>query len=151
VTTMQENALHGWKLDGKPKDGFRDMRMSGYPAKVKSWSWSPRGKWLATSGAPAAIVWPFSGKDGPMGKGPLELGTRSDILVTQVAFHPHEEMLTIGFVDGMVLAVRISDGKEALLRRPGKGAISALSWDEEGKRLAFASEAGDCGIITISD
>ena len=151
VTTMQENALHGWKLDGKPKDGFRDMRMSGYPAKVKSWSWSPRGKWLATSGAPAAIVWPFSGKDGPMGKAPLELGTRSDILVTQVAFHPHEEMLAIGFVDGMALAVRISDGKEALLRRPGKGAISALSWDEDGKRLAFASEAGDCGIITIAD
>jgi hypothetical protein len=37
VTTMQENALHGWKLaDGK------HMRMSGYPAKVKSISWSAR-------------------------------------------------------------------------------------------------------------
>jgi WD40 repeat protein len=83
VTTMQENALHGWRLDD-----MKHMRMSGYPAKVKSWSWSAKGKWLATSGAPAAIVWPFQGKDGPMGKAPLELGTRGDQMVTSVACHP---------------------------------------------------------------
>jgi WD40 repeat protein len=80
VTTMQENALHGWKLvDGK------HMRMSGYPAKVKSLSWAAKGRWLASSGAPAAIVWPFTGKDGPMGKAPLELGTRGNSMVTSVA------------------------------------------------------------------
>ena len=149
VTTMQENALHGWKLDGKPGDA-RHMRMTGYPAKVKSLSWSVKGKWLASSGAPAAIVWPFSAKDGPMGKAPLELGTRADIMVTQVAFHPAEDVLAIGFVDGMVLGVRIADGKEALLRRPGKGAITGMSWSTTGKLLAFASDAGDCGVIDIS-
>lgn len=149
VTTMQENALHGWKLDGKPGDA-RHMRMTGYPAKVKSLSWSVKGKWLASSGAPAAIVWPFSAKDGPMGKAPLELGTRADIMVTQVAFHPAEDVLAIGFVDGMVLGVRIADGKEALLRRPGKGAITGMNWSTTGKLLAFASDAGDCGVIDIS-
>lgn len=149
VTTMQENALHGWKLDGKPGDA-RHMRMTGYPAKVKSLSWSVKGKWLASSGAPAAIVWPFSAKDGPMGKAPLELGTRANIMVTQVAFHPAEEVLAIGFVDGMILGVRIADGKEALLRRPGKGAITGLNWSATGKLLAFSSEAGDCGVIDIS-
>ena len=149
VTTMQENALHGWKLDGKPGEA-RHMRMTGYPVKVKSLSWSVKGKWLASSGAPAAIVWPFSAKDGPMGKAPLELGTRANIMVTQVAFHPAEEVLAIGFVDGMILGVRIADGKEALLRRPGKGAITGLSWSATGKLLAFASEAGDCGVIDIS-
>lgn len=151
ITSMQENALHGWKIDGKVSEEARHMRMSGYPAKVKSWSWAPRGKWLATSGAPAAIVWPFSGKDGPMGKAPLELGTRSNIMVTEVAFHPTEEVVAIGFIDGMILAVRIADGKEALLRRPGKGAITSLGWDKDGKRLAFGSEAGDCGIVTLGD
>ncbi|MCB5204309.1 WD40 repeat domain-containing protein [Neorhizobium sp. T786] len=149
VTTMQENALHGWKLDGKPGEA-RHMRMTGYPAKVKSLSWSPKGKWLASSGAPAAIVWPFSSKEGPMGKAPQELGTRSDIMVTQVSFHPAEEVLAIGFIDGMILGVRIADGKEALLRRPGKGAITGLSWSTTGKLLAFSSEAGDCGVIDIS-
>jgi WD40 repeat protein len=149
VTMMQENALHGWKLDGKPGES-RHMRMTGYPAKVKSLSWSIKGKWLASSGAPAAIVWPFSSKDGPMGKAPQELGTRADIMVTQVAFHPAEEVLAIGFIDGMILGVRMADGKEALLRRPGKGAITSLGWSSNGKLLAFASEAGDCGIVDIS-
>lgn len=149
VTTMQENALHGWKLDSKATE-TRHMRMTGYPAKVKSLSWSPKGKWLASSGAPAAIVWPFAGKDGPMGKAPLELGTRANIMVTHVSFHPAEEVLAIGFIDGMILAVRIADSKEALLRRPGKGAITSMGWSANGKLLAYASEAGDCGVIDIS-
>ena len=150
VTTMQESALHGWKLDVKPGSETRHMRMTGYPAKVKSLSWSPKGKWLASSGAPAAIVWPFSSKDGPMGKAPEELGTRANIMVTSVAFHPVEDILAIGFVDGMILGARLADGKEALLRRPGKGAITSMGWSGNGKLLAFASEAGDCGVVDIS-
>lgn len=149
VTMMQENALHGWKLDGKQGEN-RHMRMTGYPAKVKSLSWSVKGKWLASSGAPAAIVWPFASKDGPMGRAPLELGTRANIMVTDVAFHPAEEVLAIGFIDGMILGVRLSDEKEALLRRPGKGGITSMSWSANGKLLAFASDQGDCGIIDIS-
>lgn len=145
VTTMQENALHGWKLaDGK------HMRMSGYPAKVKSISWSAKGKWLASSGAPAAIVWPFQAKDGPMGKAPLELGTRGNTMVTAVACHPTDDIMAIGYEDGMVLASRFTDAKEVLLRRSGKGAVSSMSWDGEGRRLAFGSAAGDCGVIDIS-
>jgi WD40 repeat protein len=85
-----------------------------------------------------------------MGKAPQELGTRANIMVTQVAFHPAEEVLAIGFIDGMILGVRIADGKEALLRRPGKGAITGLSWSATGKLLAFGSEAGDCGVIDIA-
>ena len=145
VTAMQENALHGWKLaDGK------HMRMTGYPAKVKSLSWSVKGKWLASSGAPAAILWPFAGKDGPMGKAPLELGTRGDSMVTAVACHPTDDFVAIGYRDGMVLAARFADQKEVLLRRPGKGAITSMMWDREGRRIAFGSEAGDCGVIDVS-
>ena len=150
VTSMQENALHGWKLDSKPGEETRHMRMTGYPAKIKSMSWAPKGKWLASSGAPAAIVWPFAAKDGPMGKAPLELGTRANILVTAVQFHHTEDVLAIGFIDGMILGVRIADQKEALLRRPGKGAITSMAWSKNGKLLAFASEAGDCGVVDIS-
>jgi WD40 repeat protein len=145
VTAMQENALHGWKLsDGK------HMRMTGYPAKVKSMSWSAKGRWLASSGAPAAIVWPFHGKDGPMGKAPVELGTRGDTMATAVACHPTDEIVAIGYGDGMVLAARIADQREVLLRRPGKGSVTALSWDGAGKRLAFGAETGECGVIDIS-
>ena len=145
VTTMQENALHGWKLaDGK------HMRMAGYPAKVKSLSWSGKGRWLASSGAPAAVVWPFQTKDGPIGKAPVELGTRGDAMVTNVAFHPTDEILAIGYDDGMVLAARVADAKEVLLRRPGKGAVTAMAWDGEGRRIAFGTESGDCGVIDVA-
>jgi WD40 repeat protein len=145
VTTMQENALHGWKLaDGK------HMRIAGYPAKVKSLSWSGKGRWLASSGAPAAIVWPFQTRDGPIGKAPVELGTRGNSMVTCVAFHTTDEILAIGYDDGMVLAARVADEKEVLLRRPGKGAITAMAWDREGRRIAFGAESGECGVIDVA-
>jgi len=145
VTPMQENALHGWRLADN-----QHLRMSGYPSKVKSWSWAAKGRWLATSGAMAAIVWPFTGKDGPMGKAPLELGTRADSLVTAVSCHPQEEMVAIGYEDGMILFVRFSDQKEVLLRRGGTSAIASMSWDTAGHRLAFGSMGGDAGVIDIT-
>ena len=71
VSTMQENAMHGWRIADK-----KNMKMSGYPGKVHAMDWSPDGKWLATSGAEACIVWPFGTTDGPMGKSPRECGVR---------------------------------------------------------------------------
>jgi hypothetical protein len=35
ATSMQENALHAWRVADQ-----KDMRMSGYPAKTHSLSWS---------------------------------------------------------------------------------------------------------------
>ena len=57
--------LHGWRLADR-----KDMRMSGYGARVRSLDWTADGKWLATSGSTQLILWPFQGKDGPMGKTP---------------------------------------------------------------------------------
>jgi hypothetical protein len=62
---MLEPMLHGWRLfDGQ------HIRMSGYAARVMSLSWSAGGQWLATSVATRLVLWPFHGKDGPMGKTP---------------------------------------------------------------------------------
>jgi WD40 repeat protein len=145
VTLMQENALHGWRIE----DG-KHMKMTGYPAKVKDWSFSAKGRFLATSGAPAAILWPFSGRDGPMGKAPLELGTRGDTMVTAVSCHPSEDMVAIGYQDGMILAARFADAKEALLRRGGTGAVRTMGWDAAGRLLAFGSETGEAGVVDIT-
>ncbi|WP_428671714.1 WD40 repeat domain-containing protein [Roseibium sp.] len=146
VTAMQENALHGWRLADT-----QDMRMTGYPAKVKSMSWSVKGKYLATSGANAAILWPFSGKTGPMGQTPLQLGTRGDNLVSAVACHPVEDVCAVGYQDGMILMCRFADNAEVLLRRPGTGPVSAMGWDAEGVRLAFGTESGEAGIVSLQD
>lgn len=143
VTGMQENALHGWRLPEKT-----DLRMDGYPAKTKSFSWDKRGRWMATSGANSAIVWPFAGKLGPQGKPPLQLGER-EALVTAVAFHPAEETLAIGYSDGAAIAVRLSDQMGVELDEPGEGAVSALAWSADGKHLALGDEAGRGAVIDL--
>jgi WD40 repeat protein len=144
VTSMQENALHGWRLADK-----RDMRMSGYPAKTRSLSWSPDGHWLATSGADACVVWPFKDKDGPMNKEPRECGVRQ-AKVSRVAFHPKAPVLAIGYDDGWILLCRLSDAAEILVRRPAEeeqDPVSALAWDHDGMRLLFGTTEGKAGIL----
>lgn len=143
ITAMQENALHGWRLPEKT-----DLRMDGYPAKTRSFSWDKRGRWLATSGAQAAIVWPFVGKLGPQGKPPLQPGER-DAPVTAVAFHPAEETLAIGYADGAAMAVRFADQMGKPLDEPGEGAVTALAWSADGKYIAIGDEAGRGAIIAV--
>jgi hypothetical protein len=71
-------------------------------------------------------------------------------MVTCVSCHPAEDVVAIGYSDGMVLAARFADSREVLLRRPGKGAITSMGWNRNGKLLAFASETGDCGVIDLA-
>jgi len=145
VSTMQENALHGWRLSDQ-----RHMQMTGYTTKVKSTSWSKKGKWLATSGAPAAIVWPFRGKDGPMGKAPLELGIMGQTLVTHVCCHHQEDVIAVGYENGMIMVVKIDGGDIVSLRGGGDGEITSLNWHQSGTKLAYGSSEGEAGIIDIS-
>jgi WD40 repeat protein len=145
VTSMQENALHGWRL--QPDKGH--MRMSGYPSKTRSLSWSSDGKWLATSGAEAAIIWPFESKEGPMGKAPRECGVRA-AKVSRVAFHPNTSVLAVAYEDGCILLIRLADASELLVRPAVKDSgITALAWDKGGKRLAFGCEDGQAGILSL--
>ena len=111
VTAMHEPALHGWRLADN-----RHMRMSGYPGRVRSMSWSAGGKGLATSGADTVIVWPFASKDGPMGKEPAMLAPLQ-ARVSAVACHPKQDIMAAGYSDGTVLMVRLEDGAEILVRR----------------------------------
>lgn len=143
ITAMQENALHGWRLPEKT-----DLRMDGYPAKTRSFSWDKRSRWLATAGANAAIVWPFVGKLGPQGKPPLQPGERA-ALVTAVAFHPSEELLAIGYADGAAICVRFSDSMGMELDEPGEGAVTALAWNADGSRIAIGDEAGRGAIVDV--
>jgi WD40 repeat protein len=141
VTAMHEPALHGWRLADN-----RHMRMTGYPGRVRSISWSAGGKALATSGADTVIVWPFASKDGPMGKQPAMLAPLQ-VRVTMVACHPKQDILAAGYDDGTILIVRMEDGAEILVRRRGTAAVSALAWNAKGTLLAFADEEGDAGLL----
>jgi WD40 repeat protein len=143
VTAMHEPALHGWRLADS-----RHMRMTGYPGRVRSMSWSAGGKALATSGADAVIMWPFGSKDGPMGKEPAMLAPLQ-ARVTMVACHPKQDILATGYSDGTVLMVRLSDGAEILVRRNGSAPVAALGWNSKGTILAFSDENGDAGLLDL--
>jgi WD40 repeat protein len=143
VTAMHEPSLHGWRLADT-----RHMRMSGYPGRVRSMSWSAGGKGLATSGADTVIVWPFTSKDGPMGKEPAMLAPLQ-ARVSAVACHPKQDVMAVGYDDGTVLMVRLEDGAEILVRRRGAAAVSALAWSAKGALLAFGTEDGDAGMVEL--
>src|SRR3954469_18281046 len=141
VTGMHEPALHGWRLADN-----RHMRMSGYPGRVRSMSWSVGGKGLATSGADTVIIWPFNSKDGPMGKEPAMLAPLQ-ARVSMVACHPKQDIMAAGYSDGTILIVRLEDGAEILVRRNGSEPVSALAWNAKGTLLAFGTEDGDAGML----
>jgi WD40 repeat protein len=144
VTAMHEPALHGWRLAD-----HRHMRMTGYPGRVRSMSWSAGGKALATSGADTVILWPFASKDGPMGKEPAMLAPLQ-ARVSMVACHPKQDIFAAGYSDGTILMVRLNDGAEILVRRrQGEAAVSALAWNAKGTQLAFAAEDGAAGMLEL--
>jgi WD40 repeat protein len=143
VTTMHEPALHGWRLADN-----RHMRMTGYPGRVRSMSWSAGGKMLATSGADTVILWPFASKDGPMGKEPAMLAPLQ-ARVSMVACHPKQDIFAAGYSDGTILMVRLNDGAEILVRKNGTAPVTALAWNAKGTLLAFAAEDGDAGLLEL--
>ncbi|MBV8097006.1 MAG: WD40 repeat domain-containing protein, partial [Acetobacteraceae bacterium] len=144
VTAMQENALHGWRLS----DG-QHMRMTGYPAKTQSLSFSRNGKWLATSGADAIVLWPFFG-GGPMGKAPTELAGGDGVQCTRVACHPSQDTCAAGFADGLIVLTDINSGRVLPVAAPGRGSVSALAWSPDGTHLALGTEEGFAAVVDFS-
>jgi WD40 repeat protein len=143
VSSMQEPGLHCWRLADR-----KDMRMSGYSARVRSLAFAADGKSLATSGANQLVVWPFQGKDGPMGKAP-RLFAPAEFQIEVVACHPRQDIVAAGYADGLVLMVRLDDGAEILARKPAAAPITALAWNASGSALAFGAEDGEAGVVDL--
>jgi len=143
VTSMQENALHGWTLpEGK------HMRMSGYPTKTESMGFTKSGRWLATAGAESVVLWPFFG-GGPMGKAPTELGM-GDGIVRQIACHPQHEVVAAGFDTGLTLLIHINQNQVLPLCGPGRGAVTALAWSNTGSQLALGTDTGFAALVDFT-
>ncbi|HUO12087.1 MAG TPA: WD40 repeat domain-containing protein [Caulobacteraceae bacterium] len=142
ISSMQENALHGWRIS----DG-RDLRMGGYPAKVKSVAFLDGGRMMATSGANGVVVWPFAGADGPMGKQAMEIGFDERTMVTRVAAEPDGGIVVAGLDTGAVWAADVRSGQRADVT-PGAGApITALAI--AGRHIAWGDEAGGAGVEDV--
>lgn len=144
MSAMQENALHGWRVADD-----KNLKMGGYPAKVKSLAFLSRGQLLATSGANGVVVWPFSGPAGPLGKQAAEVGYDENVLVARVAGDPDSRLVAAGLEDGRVWTCDLS-GQRIDVRKAEKGeSISALTLSRKSRRLAWGDEAGGVGVMDL--
>ena len=143
MSSMQEYDLHGWRMPAA-----NDIRMSGYPTKVKSLAWSTKPYFLATSGADQIICWPFAGS-GPSGKPPIEFGGRGTQIVTRVACHPAGDGVAAGYDNGEIAIGRISWRRLALALEATKSEITALSWSPDGAFIAAGDDDGHMHVIPV--
>jgi WD40 repeat protein len=144
MSAMQENALHGWRLaDGK------DLKMGGYPAKPKSFAFLAKGALFATSGAGGAVVWPFAGANGPMGKEAVEIGAEESALVTQVAARLDGSRLCAGLDDGRVWTADLQSRGVTFLKAEKGAPITALAVSPDGATLAWGAEDGAAGTARL--
>lgn len=145
MSAMQENQLHGWRVADE-----KNLRMGGYPAKVKSLAFLSKGQLMATSGANGAVCWPFAGATGPMGKQAVEIGYDDAALTTRVATAPATSWLAAGLDDGRVWAADVT-GERIIPLKSEKGApISALAMSHDAKRVAWGDEDGAAGVAEVA-
>ena len=141
VTAMQDNQLHGWRVKDQ-----KNLRMGGYPSKVKSVAFLSNGQLMATSGAQGAVLWPFVGANGPMGREATEIGFDEGSHVALVAARPKHGLLAAGLSDGRVwLADPAGQGLNFLKAERG-APIVALAMSEDARRVAWADEGGQAGV-----
>ena len=141
ATGTQENDIHVWRIAQAT-----DMRMQGYPAKVKSLSWSADARWLYTSSQPVFTAWSFAGK-GPEGKPPLQFGDEGAGLFTVVAAHPAAEFAAGGYDSGELQLGDIKARRSVVLKMSDGSPITCLAWSSDGFLLAAGNEKGD--LLTI--
>ncbi|WP_029086679.1 WD40 repeat domain-containing protein [Brevundimonas aveniformis] len=145
LSAMQENQLHGWRL----KDS-KDLRMGGYPAKIRDMVFFDQGRLMATSGAHGVVVWPFVGAGGPMGKEASELGFEEGVAVVRVAAAPRGPMLAAGLADGRVWAMDVRTGPQRWIVAERGAPVTALAVREDGGRLAWGREDGEAGVADLA-
>jgi WD40 repeat protein len=143
ATGTQENDIHVWRLAQAT-----DMRMQGYPTKVKSLSWSADARFLYTASQPIFTAWPFSGK-GPEGKPPVQFGEEGAGLQTVVAAHPSAEFVAAGYDTGELQLGDIKIRRAVVLKLVDGTAITCLAWSPDGWRLAAGNDKGDLLVLDL--
>jgi WD40 repeat protein len=144
MSAMQENQLHGWRVADD-----KNLKMGGYPGKVKSMAFLAKGLMLATSGANGVVIWPFAGATGPLGKQAAEIGYDESAMVIRVATTPNSNRVAGGLDDGRVWVCDLTDQKTQPVKSEKGEPISALAISPDGKRLAWGDEGGGAGVVDL--
>lgn len=140
ATSMQEGEIHAWAIEPR-----RDMRMSGYPTKVRSISWSGDARLLATSGAEQMVAWPFDGA-GPEGRAP-EVLAESRVLCTRAACNPRLPMVAGGWEDGTITLNDLGSRTLGKIPLSKRAPVTALGWSADGAVLVAGAEDGRAAVF----
>lgn len=143
ATGTQENDIHVWRIAQAT-----DMRMQGYPAKVKSLAWASDSRFLCTSAQPVFTAWPFAGK-GPEGKPPLQFGSEGAGLMTVVAAVGTSDFVAGGYDSGEVQLGDLKSRRSVVLKMADGSAVTALAWSPDGGQLAIGNERGDLVVLEL--
>jgi WD40 repeat protein len=144
VSSMQDNQLHGWRVADE-----KNMRMGGYPAKVKSLAFVAKGAVMATSGANGVVCWPFVGSGGPMGKEAAEVGFEESALSTVVTGQPGGGWVAWGLDDGRVKACDLAGRRVVNLKAEKGPPITAVAMTPDGRYVAWGDEEGGAGLAEV--
>lgn len=144
LTGMQEAQLHGWRVSDE-----KNLRMGGYPAKIRSLAFMGRGAMMVTSGANGLVAWPFAGANGPMGKQAAEVGYDQSALVQRVAAALDHSWAVAGLDDGRVWAADLSASAVTHLKAEKGEPVSALAMSADARRVAWGCEDGQAGVAEI--
>lgn len=144
ITAMQDAQLHGWRIADE-----KNLRMGGYPAKIRSLAFLSKGALLATSGANGLVAWPFAGANGPMGKQAAEVGYDESAVVLRVATSPNKSFAAAGLDDGRVWACELSGSSVKTLKAEKGEPISALAMSADARRVAWGAEDGQAGVADL--
>ena len=124
-------------------------RMQGFPGKIRDFDWSASktSPLLASSSAADVVVWEKHADLSVGWEGEVIKGHNS--IVGLVAFKPKPETLASADENGRIALWKGAKDWAQALETP-MGAITALQWQPQGKKLAAANADGEVMIWTES-
>ncbi len=139
----QDASVHFWVLATG-----EDLEMAGSPGKVRHVGWDTTGRFLATAGGPAVIVWDCSGK-GPAGTRPLELETHTEA-VTALACQHKGTLLASGGEDGVLALWQPGKQRGTIALAKLGGPVVQLHWATDDRTLVAGTADGKVVLYAVN-
>lgn len=140
VTGNQDSTIQFWLMEtGK------ELRMWGYPSKIRELAWDSKSRYLATGGSATGVVWDCSGK-GPAGSKPLLLDFHAALL-TQLVFENEGLMIASGCQEGLVAVWRLGKDSRPMRTAHLGSAVTQLLWAGGNSRIVAATADGQVMVL----
>ena len=124
--------------------------VTGYPMPVKSVAWNSQANAVVTSGGFRVTAWSMDTpplKDNSSGA--IETGRAGLVPVSAVSSHPDRNLVIAGYENGYASIMQMAERDELVLNNENHGAIIAVAWSRDGKRIALGTDQGLAAIVSI--